>query len=591
MSSLSDQLRFQLGGLILVVLACSLLSACGGGGGGGGGKNSVSSSTANDSASAVSSSSPLSSSPPSSTPPSSSQSSAGQSSSAQSSLASSQVTIAGTITYDYVPTNNSYVGLNYAATEVRPARGVSVELVNSANVQLAQTVTDEQGGYALKVAANTQVKVRVRAELVSNQAPTWNFEVKDNTGGNALYVLTGALASSGTEGSTRDLHAASGWDGSAYSATRAAAPFAILDDIYTALMRFHAVGNQLNFPLLTFYWSPNNRPADGDKTLGEISTSFFDSSSAIYLLGAADSDTDEYDAHVILHEWGHYIESKLSRADTIGGNHPSDAKLDLRLAMSEGYASAFAAMLLDDPIYTDSSGTGQASGFYFNVSNTNHAIKGWYGEASIDSIIYNYYTQGADRDFSYIYAALTSANYINTPGPTSIYSFANELKTRYPATATLLDNLMQGQNIYGTGIYGESELNGGGRSGAVLPVVPQVPVGGSITRCSTNAFFTANSENNTLGVFSFAHLSLSSGGSYSISVTRNSATTQTTNPDFYLYKNGVKLASAESSSANTETLTQNLSAGAYLIEVVDDKNRLDDIGNGDSCFDLSVQQN
>src|SRR5690606_40072898 len=48
----------------------------------------------------------------------------------------------------------------------------------------------------------------------------------------------------------------------------------------------------------------------------------------IYLLGAENVDTDEFDTHVILHEWAHYFEKALSRTDTIGGMHQYADYLD-----------------------------------------------------------------------------------------------------------------------------------------------------------------------------------------------------------------------------------------------------------------------
>ncbi len=564
------------------------LVGCGGGGGSSGSASQSSSAlfSSQSSASLAASSSSLFSSSSSS-----SFSSASSLSSGQPSSAPNTVSISGRISYDFVPPNGNGLGLNYAATQVLPVRGATVELVNGADSQMASGVTDANGNYSLSVAANALVKVRVRAELKSTLNPSWNFTVKDNTSGNALYALSGSLLSSGSQDSVRDLHAASGWDGSSYSAARAAAPFAVLDQIYTALGRFQAAGNTQNFPALTFYWSPNNRPADGDLTIGEIGTSFYDSKAGVYLLGAADNDTDEYDTHVILHEWGHYIEQRFSRADTLGGSHPADARLDLRLALSEGFASAFAGMMLDDPVYSDSSGTAQASGFSFNLGRTNLAVKGWYSEFSVVSVLYNFYVQGLARDFTGVYVALHSADYINTPSMTSIFSLSDALSQASPSAAGTLSGLLLGQNINGAGIYGEGESNGALKSQLVLPVVAALNMGVPAKRCSTNAFFTSTATDNTLGIYSFARFSLSTAGSYSIKATRSSDTTSTTDPDIYLYKQGEQIGFAEGTVANTETLTQNLSAGNYLIELVDDKNRRDNIGNGDSCFDLVVQQN
>src|SRR5690606_27529101 len=115
-------------------------------------------------------------------------------------------------------------------------------------------------------------------------------------------------------------------------------------------------------PPLELRWSPKNKTAYGDASLGEIGTTYY-GGDAIYILGDENNDTDEYDRHVILHEWGHYVEMAFSRSDSIGGDHGYSDKLDMRVALSEGFANAFSAMMLDDPSYRDTSGAQQAAGF------------------------------------------------------------------------------------------------------------------------------------------------------------------------------------------------------------------------------------
>jgi hypothetical protein len=42
------------------------------------------------------------------------------------------------------------------------------------------------------------------------------------------------------------------------------------------------------------------------------------------------SHTDEYDDHVIIHEWGYCFEDKFSRSDSIGGNHSNELAFPCR---------------------------------------------------------------------------------------------------------------------------------------------------------------------------------------------------------------------------------------------------------------------
>lgn len=387
-------------------------------------------------------------------------------SSISSSFSSAQlkVTLSGRVTYDFIPHNNNYVGLNYSAIEQRPIRGAVIELLDDAAQIVAASTTGEDGSYAFPITANSVVKVRVKAQLVKIDVPSWNFKVTDNTSNNALYVLDGALNSVGAQDSKRNLNAGSGWDGASYSAARAGAPFAILDNIYTALNRLAAAGNTKNLRPLELRWSTKNSAAEGDATRGEIGTSYYDGS-AIYILGDADHDTDEYDSHVLLHEWGHYIESELYRSDSIGGSHADGDSLDMRVAMSEGFANAFSGMMINDVNYADAYGSLQSSGFFFSIGRKNRVNKGFFNEGSIGSILFNYYTSSNNKnanDYAHIHTILSSSSYINADSFTSIYMFSQKQKKLFASHSVLFNSLLQEQDIFGTDEYGLNESNSGG---------------------------------------------------------------------------------------------------------------------------------
>ena len=230
---------------------------------------------------------------------------------------------------------------------------------------------------------NTDVRIRVKAELVQTSGAQWNVRVVDNTSGDAPYALQGALANSGTTDTTRNLNASSGWGGSSYTSTRAAAPFAILAPIYESMQRIVAVDPDVVFPAIDFNWSVNNRPGmnpnvsfEQNLANGDIGTSSYVTSSngdrRVLILGDANNDTDEYDEHVVIHEWGHYFEDQLSRSDSIGGPHGLADRLEARVALGEGFGNALSGMMTDDPFYRDSFGPAQGSGFFINVENNNN---------------------------------------------------------------------------------------------------------------------------------------------------------------------------------------------------------------------------
>lgn len=539
---------------VLFLCSCTLLFACGGGGGG-------------------SSLAPASSKSPSSVGVVESSSLANSSviSSVSSSTSSSLpniVTLSGAVTYDFVPHDNTLIGLDYTATTRKAGRGLVVELLDANNLVLATTITDNGGAYSFAVERNALVKVRVKAQLLNNQSPAWNFKVTDNTSGNNLYAMDGSLVAASEVSAVRNLHAGSGWSGEGYTQPRVAAPFAILDSILLGVERVVAAGNSRDFPALELRWSVNNKAADGNLSLGEIGTSFY-GGDAIYILGDENNDTDEYDRHVILHEWGHYLESHFSRSDSIGGDHVYGDKLDMRVAMSEGFSNAFSAMMLDDPNYRDTSGAQQRDGFFNNVSRKNHSVRGWYSEASIESVLYNFYTSNngkVARDFKDVFSVINSPGFSANSAMISVYVFADVLRNVLPAQISTFDALLLEQNIETTTSFGEGESNSGGYTGS-LPVYKILPVNNTkVNVCSTSRFGTYNK----LAVAQFLRLDIASAGTYQITV-EEAEDSGDSDPDIYLYRRGDLLALAEGTMVDKEGLSRFLSVGTYVLELVDDR--------------------
>jgi hypothetical protein len=555
----------------LNVLLCSLmllLGACGGGGGG----------SSNGFMPRSSSSADVSS--------SSNSSSSSSSSSSSAPVLVNPVVVSGTVTYEFVPFNDDFIGLDYSAIETRPVRGAVVELVDSTNTPVAITATDDNGFYSAAVEANTVLRVQVKAQLQRNQAPSWDMTVNDNTNNNRLYALVGSEASVGDSDSQRNLHAPSGWGSGNYATSRPAGPFAILDAVYTSLQQFVDAGYSGNFPPLQLFWSVNNITAEGEPSRGEIGTSYY-FDNEIYILGEANQDTDEFDSHVIVHEWGHYIEDALGRSDSIGGPHQDTDYLDMRVAFSEGFSNAFAAMMLDDPIYRDSLDVNQSSGFYNDVREKNHAVQGWYSEASVESALYNYFlssTNKTAKDFSPILSTLTDSSYYNADSFTTIFLFAERLIARYPSHRNALEGLLEEQDINSVNQYANNETNSGGNS-INLPVYKSVSIDGAATNvCSTSE----HTDFNKLGINQFLRLSITQSGNYAVSIQRSGGDFVTqSDPDFYIYFRGEEILAGESEENDLELQTVNLAAGNYIVEIVDYFN-LNRSSNVTTCFNVVV---
>lgn len=502
------------------------------------------------------------------------------------------VTISGAVTFDFVPLNTATNGLNYAATAQRPARNVVVEAASSGGTILASGLTDAAGAYSLAVPAGTVLRIQARSRM---QGPggLFDFTVRDNTSGNAVYLLTGALLDSGGANSTRNLNAPSGWGGASYTGTRAAAPFALLDTVLTSIGAVNTVAPGTSFETAQVFWSVNNRAASGSVASGEIgSTSFTRISGVptILVQGSADNDTDEYDQHVIAHEFGHYLEDTQSRNDSIGGPHSLSQRLDPRLAFSEGWSNAFSGIALGDPVYRDSSGAGQSTGFRFNVESNIFSASGWFGEGSVHSIVYDVFDgadDGADvisAGFGPVYRArLNPAIMRNGTAPTTIFSYIEALKAEAGVSAAAVDALRLAQSINGTGVDGAGETNDGGVATS-LPVLRTLTIGApAIVICSVD---DAGTENK-LGNRTLMRMPVGAPASVLLAMTRISGATAR-DPDFIVSLRGAEIVRALSGATDTETRTVSLSAGDHVVEGYDDRNISDAGPSGDACYNFSA---
>jgi hypothetical protein len=542
--SLDGNLVKSLINRLLVGLAVLALTSCGGGGGGGGGGSP-----------------------------------------------SAKVTVSGRITFDRVPfALLPATGLDYGQTAEVPARRVVVVALNSSASVLATTATDDNGDYSLQVPANTNVRIRAKAQSVvtgTQAAPaSWNVSVLDNTNGNALYVLDGSLSNTGSTAEVRNLRATSGWGGTSYTSTRAAAPFAVLDTMYSAVRFVIDQGNYNEaLPALNVYWSTRNTSStDFAPASGHIQTTGYQVFSngvgnGIYVLGDASlgvaSDTDEYDQHVLAHEFQHYIEYNLSRGDSWGGDHSLSDRLDLRMAFSEGFADAFSGMVLGDPVYRDSYGTGQSQDTHFDMESAKPAdyaaVPGWFNELSVSSIVWDLFDTAVDGvdTGSVGYAPMLDVfrNELTNDVPLdSIFAFASALKQRAGVDATLVTTLVNQQQIVGGTIspYALSETHDGGLPD-VLPVYAQVALNGpQVQVCGTADAGTGD----MLGNRRLLRFHMPASGPVHILVQWvPDGDTQTADPDLYIWQAGL-FDYSETSDPNVETYDNTaMPAGDYVLEV------------------------
>lgn len=487
------------------------------------------------------------------------------------------VTVDGIVTFDSVP--NTTGPLDYAVTVRKPARGVTVQLVSTAQAVLATTTTDASGKYSASVAQDATFFVRVRAAMLSAGAPSWNVTVKDNTQSEAVYALeSGSVVAIGSH-VQKDVNAPSGWNGTSYGALRAAAPFALLDTIYAAQQKVLSVAPSTAFPPLKILWSVNNLPASGDPALGQIGTTLFAASTTgavMYVLGRADVDTDEYDASVIAHEWGHYYQSVFSRDDSPGGEHGSNDLLDRRVAFSEGWGNAWSGIALNRANYTDSAGPGQSIGFNANLSVGASGVKGWFRE---DSIRYVLWTLNQATGFGPIHTAMTGP-FKASAAVTSIHSFNAALKTVSSSASPNIASLLSSEAIdSASDAWGSTESNSGG-SAVALPMYRTLAVGAALPNVCVSNAAGAQVGDNKLGNYAYLRLVVLAAKSYQIAVT---GVGPATDPDFRVYNATGIVAKAESITAGAETARVALAVGEYVLAVTDYENKA-----SSTCFTVSA---
>jgi len=526
------------------------------------------------------------------------------------------VTISGKITFDRIPFKTTGQGLDANAPIESPARDVIVEAL-SASSTLASTTTDTAGNYSLSVPVSTQVKIRAKAQMTkTGTAPTWDFKVLNNTNSDALYALDGSFADSGTAASTRNLRAASGWNGTAYvDANRSAAPFAILDTVYKAQQLVLSAVPATAFPALSLFWSSKNTSSDSFcPDTGNILTSVYfgfdagetdDCSSpqpgvdGIYVLGdfaSGGGDTDEFDQHVIAHEFGHYLEDKFSRTDSIGGNHSIGDLLDLRVAFGEGWGDAFSGMALNDPLYKDSqSGISAQTGF--NLDADNSGQKGSYSEASVFQFLWDVFDAGTESGdtvalgFTPIWNTFIGAEK-TTNALTSIYSFSSALIVDNSSAASGIRALLNREQIFGTDAFASGETNFANKTtppNTLDPLYTTITLGSSVPVCGTRDFGT----NNKLGNRRFLKLDLATSRALQISATGPAGSTPTAaDPDIGLWGRGfIGISDGEGPTEIFNTSV--LPVGTYIIEVaefshIDTSNAPASSRRGDTCMTVSV---
>ena len=514
------------------------------------------------------------------------------------------VTVTGAVTFARVLFATSMQDMNrglfYSAPVQQPSRGVLVRARNASNqAVLASGSTDSVGNYSLSVPNGTSITIEVVARMLRDSTqplPRWDMRVQngDGTAGDVPYSYTDGVAFSSSAGTPHNIAIPTGISAAgAATGTRASGPFAILDTLYQGVQTILAVAPNTDFPELIVDW--------GNQSLG----TFFSSgpSQFIALLSSLVSDTDEFDQHVIAHEFGHYIEFNFSRADNIGGPHSLGEKLDPRVAFGEGFGYAFAAIVLNS---TDARDSANNNGDFFSTGfnietnpqtnpvgapNDNYGC--WCSESSVFSILWDLYDSNADANdnvalgFAPLWSVLIGAQR-TTPAYTTIFPFITALRAARPAEAGAITALVAAQNIDGSDAFGAGETHVplGFPSNAALPLFTTITRGGAPVVLHTVDDFGVD---NKLGNHRFLRFTPSVSGSVTITL----ATSNPTNdPDYRMQRAGTFVLIEDDPPPGPETGSVSGTAGTtYVLDVYDCDNGCSNPQGTSGDYDLTVTIN
>ena len=443
--------------------------------------------------------------------------------------------------------------IDFARAAARPVRRGVVQVLQGNSV-LSATATGGDGSFSISFTPAGTANLRLFA-LTQSVEPS--ITIKDNTDG-LIWGIGAALTGANQ---AVNLHAPHGWTGNGYDPNnRAAAPFAILDSMFTASRAFMAARPSIVFPALKVNWSPNNVPQAGDKALGQIGTSHFSpAENELYILGKEGADTDEFDSHVIVHEWGHFFEANLARSDSPGGRHGPGDILDPRIAFGEAWGNSVAAMVLPETIYIDTSWAGAAmSGFGFDAETepgTDDPTPSGFSESSVLRVLYDTF-DGNNEPFDGFGVGLGPITDVlvgpqkNTDAMTTLASFVAGLKAQPGVNAGALDNLLAHYQIGPiTTAFGEGDPGLSGMyTAAPLPYSGMIALGGgnSPNSWEQNQYYVFTGNGSTVAA--------------SASSTQDVAIT--------VYRRGAKLAQADANTSGTENVSFSSQSGVVYVLVL-----------------------
>ena len=281
-------------------------------------------------------------------------------------LFSATVTLSGTITYDKVIYTRPDTNLD--ETTIQEALyGAKVEALEGTTV-LASSETDSSGNYSLSFTYTTNYNIVVYAQNSTSKVGAVT------SGSVVTSIYSDTFVSAGTEtGTATQNHNVT------VANNNIAGAFNIFQQCERGRRFFATAGASVTN--IKCFW-----PADG--------TYFDPTTGVLYFLGvtSSNSDPDEFDDDVVLHEFGHFVAENISLDHSLGGQHSIFGEVDMRLAWSEGLATFISCAIRNDPVYVDSAGsTVSGKTITSNYDNSQPSSRSKYStnEVAVSYVLWN----------------------------------------------------------------------------------------------------------------------------------------------------------------------------------------------------------
>lgn len=530
----------------------------------------------------------------------------------------SMVNVAGQLFYER-PIPNAQCRLDFFNPMDMPVRRATVILLDSADNVLATTKSDDNGNYSFSgINANTDVRVRVRAELVQTTGQqTYEVYVRDNTSNIAvpldsrpIYDIDFPLFNTGVNHITdADFIATTGWDTATSSyppgSLRQAAPLAILDAFLEGVMLIQSVDPSVDMGRIDGFWSVNNSWVDeGDNPdTGELITAYYTSNPdggarnpSLFLRGDAEGrfptsniNTDEFDYSVVLHEWGHFFEDELARSDSIGGQHFIPGTVEARVSFGEGWGYAIASIASRRPVLCDTRAPA-ANGSALDVENFNSDRQGFFNEMSVATFLYDLFDTNDENGndpgsvgFGPIYETMTGFQR-DTEAFTTLFSFGTGVLTNVdPGDIAYVESQLQREFVdtAGLDIWGTNQVtapvtwSNGDPVRDLLPLYTELTRGAAPINLCVNDDQVVTPNHNAPGEWRYFRFTLGTTQNLTLTAQANPVPPDLmptaderdrSDPDFFLYRSGQFQGQGISGEADREVFNMGtLTPGTYTV--------------------------